>query len=367
MVRMAFLLMVLLLGGTLTASRSYAQTANDPSSSDSPSESSVSSSEPEFLKTLPRPPDQPTSLLAPAPPLGPPPPDLENPYFQQDPLVDPPELGQPGWFADVDIGILKPHLVNEEGYAVTFPDGSSTRVGVNPTSLNWTVSPVLEVGYRLPSGFGGIAVSYRNMTSQGSQSAIGADGPVALSSLLNVNVGSLDWVSNEYTPWRICEMRVRFGLRYINDYWNSQATEPFAEAAAGSTIYHQQTTNSSWAVGPHIGVDLRRHLGFWGLSCLSLLDVSEGWGRIRQTYSASSTTSAGGLPQVGYFSQGTSDAIPVLTARLGLNWQPPAHANLHFFAGGQLDYWWNTGRMGNITTFGYFFDSGFILRGEWNF
>jgi len=366
MVRMAYLLLVLLLGGTLAASPALSQTADGPAAA-SATAGPAATPEPEFLKTFPRPPDQPASLLAPPSPLGPPPPDLEQPYFQPDPLVDPPGLGLPGWFADVDVGILKPHLVNQLSLPVTFPDGSSTTVGVNASHLNWTVSPRFEVGYRLPSGFGGIAVSYRNITSQGSDSVIGADGPATLASRLNVNVADLDWVSNEYTPWQLCEMRVRFGLRYINAYFDSQANEPFDEAAAGTTIFNQRTTNSVWVVGPHAGVDLRRRLGFWGLSVNGFVDMSEGWGRIRQNYFASSTTSASGLPQAGQASISTSDAVPVLTARLGLNWQPPACPNIHLFAGYQLDYWWNTGRMGNFTTFGYFFDSGIVLRGEWNF
>jgi hypothetical protein len=352
---------LLLWAGMLAASEACGQTT------DTPAADSATEPEPEFLKTLPRPPDQPASLFAPAPPLAPPPPNLEGPYFQQDPLLDPPALGAVGWFANVDIGILKPHLVNEEHLPVTFPDGTSFTVGVNPAHLNWTVSPRVEVGYRLPAGFGGIAVSYRNMTSQGSQGVIGADGPATLSSLLNVNVVDLDWVSHEYAWVRGWELRIRFGLRYLNDYWSSQADEPFAEAAAGSTIYHQRTTNSNWVIGPHGAVDLRRQLDFWGLAILGFVDFSEGWGRTRQTYSALSTTSAFGIPQGGGASQGTSDAVPVITARLGLSWQPPSFPNIHLFVGGQLDYWWNTGRMGNITTLGYFFDSGLLLRGEWNY
>jgi hypothetical protein len=357
----ARVMLILLLGGTLTASGAYAQTTAGPAAD------SALEPVPEFLKTFPRPPDQPASLLAPAPPLGPPPPNLEAPYFQQDPLLDPPALGMLGWFADVDIGILKPHLVNEESLPITFPDGSTTTVGVNPSHLQWTVSPRFELGYRLPTGFGGIAVAYRNMASRGSEGVIGADGPAVLSSLLNVNVGELNWISHEFTPWGIWQMRLIFGVRYLNDYWSSQADEPFAEAAAGTTIYHQRTTNSNWVVGPNFAVDLRRPLNLWGLEFLGFVNISEGWGRVRQTYSALSTTSAFGVPQGGGASQGTSDAVPVFTGRLGLNWQPPAYPNLHFFTGGQLDYWWNTGRMGNITTLGYFFDSGVLLRGEWNF
>jgi hypothetical protein len=361
------LLVLALLAGTLSASRAYAQATEGPAAAGSATTPSVTTPEPEFLKTFPRPPDQPASLMAPAPPLGLPPPDLERPYFQSDLLVDPPALGAIGWFADVDIGILKPHLVNQQTLPVTLLDGTIVQVGVNASRLNWTVSPRFEVGYRLPTGFGGFAVSYRNLTSQGSEAVIGADGPATLSSRLNANVADLDWVSNEYTPWKLCEMRLRFGLRYINVYYDSQANEPFDEAAAGTTIFNQRTTDHTWVLGPHFAVDLRRRLGFWGLAVLGFIDVSEGWGRVSQNYFASSTTSASGLPQAGEASIGTSGAVPVLTTRLGLTWQPPTYPTIHLFAGYQLDYWWNVGRMGNFTEFGYFFDSGILLRGEWNF
>lgn len=66
--------------------------------------------EPEFLKTLPQPPDQPRSLMQPAPGPGPPPPDLER-YFQVDPLLDPPQWRQrPGWFTNTQFDIIHPHL-----------------------------------------------------------------------------------------------------------------------------------------------------------------------------------------------------------------------------------------------------------------
>lgn len=363
------LMLILLLGGTLAASQGRAQTADSPAAADSAAAAPAAMPEPEFLKTLPRPPDQPASLLVPAAPLGPPPPNLEQPYFVQDPLVNPPELGAVGWFADVDAGFLKPHLLNHLNQPVTFPDGSSTIVAVNAVPLNWTVSPRVEVGYRLPTGFGGFALSYRNMTSQGSQALIGADGPATLTSLLNVNVVDLDWVSNEYTRRNLWELRFRFGLRYLNAYFGSQANEPFAEAAAGTTFNQMATSNSTWALGPHFGVDVRRLLGFWGLAVVGFVDASDGWSYIRQNYFASSTTSASGLPQPGQFTVTNVSAAPVVTARLGLNWQPPAYPNIRMFVGGQFDYWWNVGRDSASATAatGYFWDSGFVLRGEWNF
>jgi hypothetical protein len=393
------LILILLLGGMLAASGVQAQTADSPAASDSSAAGSTTMPEPEFLKTMPRPPDQPASLLAPAPPLGPPPHNLEQPYFQTDPLLDPPALGGIGWFGDVDIGILKPHLVNQLSLPVTLPATSppatgnvpgippgvttgqgqnfisppmpsspeSVTVGVNPSHLNWTVSPRFEFGYRLPSGFGGIAVSYRFLNAQGSEVMIGPDGPATHTSRLDYNIGSLDWVSNEYTPWLLWELRWRVGLRYFNAYFDSEANEPFAAAAAGSMLANQRTTNSVWTIGPHAAVDLRRRLNFWGLAIAGLLDVSEGWGRVRQNYFVTVTSGTNGLPQSAQESISTSDAVPIVTARLGLNWQPPDYANLRLFVGYQLDYFWNTGRTGNFTTFGYFFDSGILLRGEWNF
>src|SRR5271166_3746979 len=68
--------------------------------------------EPEFLRSLPRPPDQPRSLLQPAPPVGPPP-NLER-YFILDPVLDPPQWPKTGWFTDVQIDIIHPHVFGNQ-------------------------------------------------------------------------------------------------------------------------------------------------------------------------------------------------------------------------------------------------------------
>jgi hypothetical protein len=163
-------------------------------------------------------------------------------------------------------------------------------------------------------------------------------------------------------------MRVRFGLRYLATYFDSRADEPFDEAAAGSGFFGLRTTDNFVGFGPHVGLDLTRRLDYWGLAIFGQLDLSESWGRVRQNYFASSTTPGpDGLPQTGLTSISSADSVPALTARLGLNWQPPAYPTLQMFAGYQLDYWWNTGRLGNFTTFGYFFDSGIVLQARFNY
>jgi hypothetical protein len=388
----ARLMLILLVAGTLTASGTYAQTT------DGPAADAVAEPVPEFLKTLPRPPDRPASLYAPAPPLAPPPPDLERPYFQPDPLLDPPVLGEIGWFGRVDIGILKPHLVNELSLPVPVPITSapgiplgvppsvqaspgqnfftppmsiaprSVTVGVDASHLNWTVSPRFEVGYRLPSGFGGISLAYRFLAAQGSDAVIGADGPAVLSSRLDINTADLNWSSREYTPWgRFWDLRVRLGVRYVSVYFDSQANEPFAEAAAGSTLYNQRTTNSFVGLGAAGAVEVGRKLNFWGLRASGLLDFAEPFGRVRQGYFYSSTTSANGAPHSAETHISSSMTAPIITTQLGLDWQPPAYPTFRLFAGWQFEYWWDVGRELPFSTLGYFFINGIVLRGEWNF
>ena len=119
--------------------------------------------EPEFLKSLPHPPDQPRSLFQPAPAPGPPPPDLER-YFERDPLLDPPQWRQaPGWFTDLRFDIIHPHLffgLVRSG-VVARSTGQFALVAPGAAQLNWTVAPRFEIGYRLPSGFGAFSFSDR--------------------------------------------------------------------------------------------------------------------------------------------------------------------------------------------------------------
>ncbi|HTU92533.1 MAG TPA: hypothetical protein VMF69_20800 [Gemmataceae bacterium] len=366
----ARVMLILLLGGTLSASGTWAQTT------DGPAADSAAEAVPDFMTTFPRPPDQPTSLLAPAPPLGPPPPDMDQPYFQVDPLLDPPALGNIGWFGNVDMGILKPHLINELSLPVPvpvsatpgIPSSSSVKVGVDASHLNWTVSPRFELGYQLPSGFGAVSLAYRFLTAEGSDAVIGADGPATLTSRLNINSGDLSWSSREYTPWGPrWDLKFRVGVRYVDVYFDSRANASFAEAAAGSTIYFQRTTNSFMGIGAAGAVQLERQLGFWGLSTSALIDFAEPLGRVRQGYFYSSTTSADGRPQSANTFISSSMTAPILTTQLGLGWQPPAYPNFRMFAGWQFEYWWDVGRLLPYSELGYFFINGVALRGEWNF
>jgi hypothetical protein len=329
--------------------------------------------EPEVLRFLPRPPDQPASLLAPAPPLAPPPPPPDRPYFQPDRLLDPPELPQPGWFFNLDVGVIKGHVKNQLSTTVQNPaTGNADLVGLPSASLDWAISPRLEVGYRLPSGFGGVALSYRFLATQGSGLVDGTDGPTRLSSLLDINQADLDYVSEEFSLWPKWDMRWRLGLRYAYVYFDSRADEAFDLAAAGSGVFRTRTTNSYVGLGPHTGLELARQLGPSGLSFVAKGEFSLLVGRIRQQFLETTTTlGADGRPLVGALSVSDSQGVPVLGVQAGLSWQPPRYPSVQLFLGYQYEYWWCVGLLSNINnlagTFGEVADQGFVLRAEFNY
>jgi hypothetical protein len=312
-------------------------------------------------------------LFEPPPPLGPPPPDLERPYFQPDPLLDGPELRPLGWFADLDVGIIKGHVKNQLSTAVQNPvTGNADQVGIPSAGLNWTVSPRVELGYRLPSGFGEIALSYRGLATQGSQLVEGTGGPTRLSSHLDINQIDLDYGSWELSLWPHWDMHWRVGVRYASVYFDSRADQPFDLAAAGSGIFRTRTTNSYVGIGPHSGVDVWRRFGATGLAFGVQSEFSLLVGRIRQQFIEETTTlGPAGQPLAGALSVGSSQAVPVLAVQAGVRWQPPRYPHAHLFLGYQYEYWWEVGLLNNLNniqgTFGEVADQGFILRAEFNF
>ena len=75
---------------------------------------------------------------------------------------------------------MLPHVSNEIHDTVTV-NGVTSRVQLPGATLDWAAVPRVELGYRLPDGFGEIALAYRFLGSQSSGTASGAfaapDGP----------------------------------------------------------------------------------------------------------------------------------------------------------------------------------------------
>jgi Legionella pneumophila major outer membrane protein precursor len=320
------------------------------------------------LPGLPRIADEPASLYAPPPPPGPPAAPVPGPYFVDDPLLNPPEWGTIGWFAGVETEIVNPHFISMLGDTVLVGGVTPTTVSLPSAPLDWTAAPKFDVGYRLPSGFGDVYLSYRFFVTQGSEGVAGPDGPADLRSRLDLNVIDLDYASREITILPGWLMRWSLGVRYMNMYFDSQEIEPFAEAAAGSGIFADGESNSYWGIGPDWGLELAKRLGDTGLSIDSRVNGAILLGRIVQSYFADSTTPAGGGSFLGGQDRfSSSQAVPMFDAQLGLSWKKDPCAPLTFFVGYDYEHWWNVGRESSIGTYGHMFDQGVILRVEYNF
>jgi hypothetical protein len=327
---------------------------------------------PEFLESLPHPADQPRSLLQPAPFLGPPPPDLESPYFQVDPLLDPPQWGETGWFWDVQVAGIKPHIQNEMFEVVTTGLGRSVPVQLGNSPVSWTVAPRIEFGYRLPSGFGAFAIADSGFVANGADIFRGPDGPAPRTSSLQMNYTDLDYISREYTPCADWDMRWRAGARISETFSTTDVVETFAQAAAGSGILAAQQSNATLGAGPHFAIELDRWLRqSSGLGLLGKIDIADNFSVIRQRYSAVTTT----LTPSGAFDSGVKidrfeNQIIILTVQLGLTWQPPQYPNSRVDLGWIQQTWWNVmqnAESGFPTANGQFDYQGVFLRASWNY
>ena len=306
----------------------------------------VMPSEPEVLPGFPQTPDQPASLYAPATPAftcdTP-----QGPYFDCDPRTDPPVLPQPGWFADVELGVMLPHIMNDTHEAVTV-NGVTSRVQLPGGTLDWAAAPRFELGYRLPEGFGEIALAYRFLGSQGHSTVSGAfDAPDAIGSVLtrlDIQTADLDYASNELS---ICSWwaKWRIGLRGADVYFDSQVDESLAAAEAGSGVFERRMTNNFWGIGPHGSLELERRLTDWGLLVLGRVDGSILLGRVDQAFFETSTTKVGGQFLTGQTLESQAMAVPQLEGNIGLGWRPPSCPALRVFAGYENEHWWNVGHV----------------------
>jgi hypothetical protein len=276
----------------------------------------------------------------------------------------------PGWFTDVELGVIGPHVKNRLVDMVQIGTRMPDTVHLPGADLDWTVAPRVEVGYRLPSGFGGVAVAYRFFGSEGTSVEAGPDAAETLKSRLSVNIVDLDYTSREYTYFAAWTMRWRFGMRWADIYFNSQADEPFAAAAAGMGVFEFKTSNNFWGVGPHAGVELARRFEPWGLAVVGSIDGATLLGRVRQNFSEVSTTiGPNGRLMAGNTRETRSQSVPALNNFIGVGWQPPRYPNTRFLVGYQYEYWWNIGRNSTASSNprGELSDQGILLRAEFNY
>lgn len=327
-----------------------------------------SSPVPVVVTTLPHPqpavPGPPTALLGDAAICAPGPPactcyeDCNGPLLYGDPLLDRPCAPPPGWFTNLELAAIVPHIKSHLTAPVNINGLFVDQVQVPLDVGDWTPSPRVDLGYRFGQGFGEVLLSYRSVISEGNSTITDFDvaGNGQLSSRLNVNVVDLDYASREFSLGPRWDMKWRVGVRFGDVFFDSRAQ---------GIVVEERASNHYIGVGPHAGLDLAWDLPCRRLALFGRLDGAALLGRISQSYeeaiNVANILTLGGATDV----RGTQ-AVPVGRIQAGLQWTPDWVGTwLRFTTGYELESWWYVGQVGDsdatLTMQGVFF------RCEWKF
>lgn len=296
-----------------------------------------------------------------APPiLVPPPPPPGAPGgpapLPADPWAGRVHVAPPGWFGEVELDLVGPHIKNRLMADVAVTDNFTDTVHLPTASLDWTLSPLFRVGYRFANNAGEFSAAYRFLTTDGRATLpdLGGFGLAGLNSHLDFNVVDLDYGSGNLAAGPYWDIQWRLGLRLADAYFNSRA---------GNEFEIVQTSNSFFGVGPHGGVQAWRRLDVPGLAVYGRLEGAIPVGDIRQCFSETLVVEDGNV--TGVLRQRQTQAVPMLTFELGAGWVPPWSPFTRWTAGYYLERWWGLGEIGDshadLTV------QGLFLRGEIGF
>jgi hypothetical protein len=296
-----------------------------------------------------------------APPTAPPPPSVDpgaNGWGPYEPPSTP-----PGWFTDAQIELVYPVLKDRISNDVpVLPSGNQLHVPATP--LNLTVSPTLEVGYRLPDSAGLFAGSYRFLDSDGNGNGVVAGNSVAVHTRVDLQVLDLDYGTTFYEVAPHWNIAWRLGARLTDVFFDSQIT---------SVPLSQQASNFFLGAGPHGRLDVERSFDFIkGLSLFGRLDGAVLIGQVKQNYHEWDLQ-ADGTTVYSFNQVRHSQSVPNLLLEAGVSYVPPILTNFKITTGYQFEQYWYLGQFGfndngtASTSRGELWSHGWFLRGEYDF
>ena len=328
--------------------------------------------------------DRPAPFVLPPPP---PYPDVTSTFWIGSPLLDRPGAEPPGFLFNVESSVLwfhpYAHLVggNAVNYNVGgFPSGGMPVTGdivnfpLNP--LRPTATPRIELGYRLPDGFGEFRISYRSIATTGADTILvqppqSTDtlGPASQRGRLNINVIDLDFGMRQFALGPNWEMRFAIGGRLATAFLDSQVdylapvtvtgtpfgTGPFTRLTQSSALNNQY-------IGPHDVQELGRKLGVPGLTAFGRVDAAGLYGNVNQTFKETFVQPPGVSQHTAHNGVGT----PWAAFQVGLSYAPASHRS-RFLVGYQYEQWWQFARGDNDLSFGSLRGQGIFLRFEKTF
>jgi hypothetical protein len=276
-------------------------------------------------------------------------------------IQDPRFYAPPGWFANVEVGVLRPRIPQNINGDVPNPlTGGTDRVQLPTAPLNWTATPRIGLGYRFPNA-GELLLTYQSLVASGTELLPGLGGPVgSLHSRLNLNVVTLDWVSLENSLGPHWSMKWRAGGAFATGYFDNNAT---------STGFQQSTSEYFIVGGPHAGLDVWRALPAPGWALFGRLDGMYTVGAGRQKEAETIVVPGGGsitsgiqnnyIPSVNAYSKQVTPLT--LTVEAGVSYTPPGVGHwLRLTAAYHFERWW---ALGNTIAQSGGSDAGFIFQG----
>lgn len=331
----------------------------------------------------PAPASPPAALLGSPGPAAAPPPAPPGPYgsFDQpapcppyqdcngrllwgDPLLDPACGGNLGWFGDVEVDVVGPHIKNRVTGVLDLGLGAGPQVIHLPTAeLDWTAAPRFEIGYRLGQGFGEFLLDYRFLTTDGDAGLPGFAGNFGeLHSRLNLNVADLDYGSREFSLGPQFDMKWRIGVRFASIFFDSQAVGPGLE---------ERTSGSFSGVGPHAVLDLawhRQELPEFAL--FGRVEGAAAMGEVNENFAQTIRSAAGPLAGAALHEE-SEQAVPILHLQAGLRYCPDwGDRQVRFVAGYDFEQWWQIGVGPTFSTspgHSAFTGNGVFIRTEFNY
>ncbi len=269
-----------------------------------------------------------------------------------DPLLDPPSA-LPGWVFVVETGIFKPHIKGDLSAAVNIGGVvNDPTVSLPNAPLDWTAGARIEAGYRFPEACGEFLVGYRSLVSEGDARVIGFDpsGPVPFHSRLNLNALDGDYAARQCSLGEQWDMKWKVGVRLASVYWDSRADGPLVE---------RRVSNDFLGAGPHLGLELWRHLGCSRFSLYGRFEGAALWGQTGQNYEEVIRFTDGTLGGARKVSQ--TVGVPVVEFQGGVAWAPWAESRWRFALGYQIEAWYYLGQGDDAR--GDLWSQGVFLRG----
>jgi hypothetical protein len=297
-------------------------------------------------------------------------------FQDPDPLLDRPYSAQPGFYANVEADVLWPHLRNQLAGPVQNPiTGMSDQVAFPGNKLDPTVSPHVELGYRLADNWGSLQFGYRGLASRGRDLVVtGPDdafqGAADQVGRVDFNMADFAYVSREYSLDPYWNMRWGIGARMMFTFFDSRVRFLAPGTDAGSVLAQSESDHLR-SYGPWGFLDVERCTGIPGLSVFGRLEAADLFSRAKQLYTETVAGNPGELPTTSQSRFDGSVGVVQLREMVGLSYTVPRWNYSRFLIGYQYETFFQLGRLsptsGVIDTRGQLDLQGLVLRAEFNF